>query len=41
MNSPLNSLDMDNQVPQKEIYEILPPEIYYEAITKGNAIQRF
>lgn len=32
---------MGGQVSQREIYEILPPDLYYDALTKGNAIQRF
>src|SRR3989304_8137918 len=30
-----------DEVSYKKIYETLPSELYYEALTKGNKIQRF
>jgi SAM-dependent methyltransferase len=32
---------MGGEISRKKTYEILPPELYYDAITKGNKIQRF
>jgi 2-polyprenyl-3-methyl-5-hydroxy-6-metoxy-1,4-benzoquinol methylase len=32
---------MDDIIFQKKIYETLPPELYYNAITNGNKIQQF